>query len=156
MEQVDNYVGVDIDQASLEKFNKKRPNCSLIRADGYNLPFKDESIDCLMNIYNLEHMVYLDLALEEMSRVIKPNGDIYISVPNEGGLLWGLGRSLTSSKHFKNINYARIIAIQHINCIWQLEKAFKRHFKIIHREYFPMALPILHANLISTYHCVKL
>ncbi len=149
------YVGVDIDQASLKKFKHKQPDCCVLRADGYDLPFKDASIDCLMNIYNLEHMIYLDLALEEMTRILKPQGEIYISVPNEGGLLWQLGRSLTSVKHFKNINYPRIVSIEHINCIWQLEKAFKRHLKIKYRECFPFGLPGFHANLITTYYCVK-
>jgi SAM-dependent methyltransferase len=156
IKQTEKYVGVDIDQPTLERFKLKQPDCCLLRVNGFELPFKDKSVDCLINIYNLEHMMYLDIALEEMNRILTEQGDVYISVPNEGGFLWGLGRSLSSVKHYKNINYPRIIEIEHINCIWQLEKAFKRHFKIKKKEPFPFSLPGFHANIVTTYHCVKI
>lgn len=152
-----NVIGIDVDQESLERLKKNFPDFFVIRADSYNLPFENESVGCIMSIYNLEHLAYLDLALEEMHRVISPEGDIFISVPNEGGFLFVLGRSLTTARKFStdSFNYGRAAEIEHLNCIWQLERAFKRYFVIKKKDNFPFPAPLFHLNLITTYHCKK-
>jgi SAM-dependent methyltransferase len=149
--------GIDIDRASLEKLQSRFPDFFVICADGYRLPLRDGSIDCIVNIYNLEHMVYLDLALEEMFRIIAPDGDIFISVPNVGGVVWDTGSILTSQRTLttETMSFKRVVEISHINCIWQLEKAFKRYFTIKRKISFPFPIPSFHVNLITTYHCVK-
>ncbi|MDD5194045.1 MAG: methyltransferase domain-containing protein [Candidatus Omnitrophica bacterium] len=151
------YFGIDIDQGSLENLKEKFPGFFAMRADCYELPIKNESIDCILNIYNLEHLVYLDLALEEISRILVPQGDIFISIPNEGGFAWNTGRRMTSFRKFKGhlINYPRVIDIQHINCIWQIEKTIKRYFNIKKKISFPLFIPIHGLNLITTYYCAK-
>jgi len=152
-----NCFGIDIDRNSLEKLKAKFPEFFVIQTDAYELPFKDRSIECIINVYNLEHMVYLDLALEEMARVITPDGDIFISVPHVGGLLWDTGSKLTSQRDLstKQIDFGRVVEISHINCIWQLEKAFKRYFTIKKVVRFPFYISTFHLNLITTYHCVQ-
>lgn len=155
----DGCLGIDMDQQALEGLKKRFPNFLVIRADGHTLPIRDQSINCIISIYNLEHMVYLDLALEEMVRILSPGGDIFISVPTEGGFAWGiarnLGRNLLLAKKFTTtpLNYKRISEIEHINCIQQLEKAFKRYFEIKKRIFSPLHIPSFHLNLIVTYHC---
>lgn len=164
LKEPDKCLGVDMDQQSLEKLKIRFPNFSVVCADGYNLPVRDQSVDCIISIYNLEHMVYLDLILEEMVRILSPGGDIYISVPTEGGIAWDIGRSLGRNLLFtrkfalthtdiQTIDYNRVLEIEHINCIYQLEKAFKRHFDIKKRIFFPFHIPSFQLNLITTYHC---
>lgn len=153
----ENAFGLDIDQKKLLDFRRKHPDFFVIRGDGYQLPILDGAVDCIFNVYNLEHMVYLDLALEEMRRVLTDGGDIFISVPNEGGLLWTLGRNLTSMRHFKamNYNYGKVMLIIHINCIQQLDRAIRRSFVVKKIHYFPFLISSLSLNLMTTYHCVK-
>jgi ubiquinone/menaquinone biosynthesis C-methylase UbiE len=153
----DNYLGIDIDQGSLEKLKMRFADFPAIRGDAYNLPLKDKSIDCIINIYNLEHMVYLDLVLEEMTRVVKPDGDVFISVPNEGGIAWRIGRKLTSARAFtsENLDYIRANEIDHINCVWQIAKALRRYFQITKQRRFPFWMPSFHLNAVTTFHCIK-
>lgn len=157
LDTFDNVIGVDIEQGSLERLKKCFPDFFVIRADGYNLPIKDNIIDCIVSIYNLEHMAYLDLALEEIQRILSQNGDLFISVPNEGGLAFVMGRNLITARKFstQSFNYRRAAEIEHLNCIWQLERAFKRHFTVKKKTSFPFQLPFFHLNLVTTYHCVK-
>lgn len=153
-----NYIfGIDIDRPSLQKLKVKYPDFQVLRADAYNLPVNDLSVDCIINIYNLEHLVFLDFALEEMCRVLKPDGDVFVSVPNEGGWAWVLGRMMTTMKKFStsSLNYKRANEIDHINCIWQLEKAILRYFKIADKINFPLIVPSFNFNLITTYRCIK-
>jgi SAM-dependent methyltransferase len=102
-------------------------------------------------------MAYLDLVLEEIYRVLLPDGHFFVSVPNEGGLAWTLGRRITTARQFNSatLNYERVIEIDHINCIWQVEKALKRYFHTVKRVLFPFRLPSFQANLITTYHLSK-
>ncbi len=52
-----------------------------IAADATNLPFKDSSIDGLINESILEHVEKPQKVTAEMMRVVKPGGYIYTSVP---------------------------------------------------------------------------
>lgn len=153
----DKCFGIDIDMKALNTAKTRHPDYFVMRADCYDMPVRDSSVDCIVSVYSLEHMVYLDLVLEEMDRILKSEGDIFISVPNEGGWLWGFGRSLTSAKKFsrESYNYNRVVAIEHINCIWQIEKALKRYFCIQRKASFPFLIGGFYANLISAYHCRK-
>jgi len=52
-----------------------------IVCDGDNLPFKDNSIDCVLSIAVLEHVKNPWIHADEMIRVLKPGGIIYADVP---------------------------------------------------------------------------
>jgi SAM-dependent methyltransferase len=150
-------LGIDIDQRSLEKLKSRFPDFGVVRADAYRLPLRDKTVDSIVNVYNLEHMAYLDLALEEMHRVLTAEGDLFASIPNEGGFFWGLGRRWSTARHFTSprLDYQRAIQIDHINCVWQVEKALRRYFRIIRRVFFPLPLPVFHFNLVTAYWAQK-
>jgi len=147
--------GLDIDQPSLERLKALYPDFFVVRGDAYNLPLKDHSVSCIVNVHNLEHMVFLDHALEEMARVLVQGGDVLIALPSEGSLLWEMGRRLFTARRFGigGLDYRRALAIDHFNCIWQLDKAIKRHFRVVRRQFFPLRLPSFHFNLVVIYHC---
>jgi SAM-dependent methyltransferase len=50
-------------------------------ADARNLPFKNNSIDMFICEAVLEHVAEADRVISEISRVVRPGGHIYISVP---------------------------------------------------------------------------
>ncbi len=158
IENFDNYIGVDIDLPSLKQLKSRYNNAFVFRGDVTSLPFKDNSIPCIVNVYNLEHMVHLDFILEEMVRVLASGGDCFVSIPGEGGLAWVLGRHFTSMKKFTKmgIDYGRIIKFIHVNCVWQVQRVLKRYFAVKKRIFFPFRFPSFHFNLVVTYHLVSL
>lgn len=46
------------------------------------LPFEDQSVDIIHTRHTLEHMVDLDRLLREFSRVLKPRGQVFVTVPH--------------------------------------------------------------------------
>ena len=55
----------------------------LIRADGFRLPFKDQSFDVVISSHVLEHLSNPKEFLGEMSRVIANDGYIYLYTPSD-------------------------------------------------------------------------
>jgi len=153
----DRTIGLDIDLSSLKKLRARHPEALVIRGDCYRLPFGAETFDRVINVYNAEHLVHLDFALEEVRRVLKNSGDLLVSVPAEGGLGWVMGRRLTTARQFNasTLNYLRANAVDHCNCVWQIEKALARHFRIARRTLFPFGVPSYHLNLIVTWRLRK-
>lgn len=70
----------DPSNAMLKKGRKKefRPQVKHVLADGANLPFEDNSFDCVTISDALHHFDKVDKALAEANRVLKPGGKIYI------------------------------------------------------------------------------
>ncbi|MEK9179540.1 MAG: class I SAM-dependent methyltransferase [Patescibacteria group bacterium] len=55
----------------------------LIKYDGITLPFKDNSFDTVFSNCVFEHLPYLEKNLQEMHRVLKPNGRLITTVMAE-------------------------------------------------------------------------
>jgi len=70
----------------------------VMRGSIYELPFQDESFDCVIISEVLEHLHEDDRALAEVRRVLKPGGVLAASVPREGpeAVCWAL------SKRYRN------------------------------------------------------
>jgi len=78
-------VGTDI--RDIFDRNKLSQKLDFILADGYKLPFKDESFECVVLFDVLEHTDN-DLAfLRDSHRVLKSRGFLLISVPNRERLI---------------------------------------------------------------------
>lgn len=146
-------IGIDIDLPSLRRIRERFPQTLVFCADGTRLPFRDAVFDELVSVYALEHLVHLDFALEEAARVMAPGGRFYASVPAEGGFAWVAGRHLTTARRFTtdDLDYLRVNQIDHCNCIWQIDKALRRHFRPLRRRLFPLRIPGYHLNLVVTW-----
>lgn len=57
-------------------------------ADALSLPFASNSVDYVVCLGSLEHLVEMSMGVREMARVVKPGGEACILVPNTFGLLW--------------------------------------------------------------------
>jgi ubiquinone/menaquinone biosynthesis C-methylase UbiE len=81
------YTGIDISPTQLDHFRKaiksrkNKPN--LIRGDILNLPFKNNSFDLAFACDVLEHVIDPIKAFKEIKRVVKKNGYVIFSIPNE-------------------------------------------------------------------------
>lgn len=57
-----------------------------VRCDAGLLPFKEFSFDAIVSNHSLEHFVDLSSALSEIRRVVKPEGALFVSVPDASTL----------------------------------------------------------------------
>jgi len=69
------HVGVDV------ATTPHSPDDFCIQYDGRDLPFADNEFDSIICTEVLEHVADLDKSLCEMSRVLKPGGYAFVSVP---------------------------------------------------------------------------
>jgi ubiquinone/menaquinone biosynthesis C-methylase UbiE len=77
-------IGVDISSSILlkarEKLNKE---VHLLQADAQNLPCKDQTFTQILCSEVLEHLLDPLAAIMEMARILKAQGAVVISIPNE-------------------------------------------------------------------------
>ena len=57
-----------------------------VQSDAAYLPFADWTFDAIVANHSLEHFERLNLAIEEIARVAKPDGSLFISVPDASTL----------------------------------------------------------------------
>lgn len=82
-------VAVDIDEEDLKTLRlfvdeEKLRTIQALRYDGAHLPLADASLDLVLSFEVLEHVPKEEAALREIMRVLKPGGELIISVPNKG------------------------------------------------------------------------
>lgn len=131
-----------------------------IRCDARQLPFRSASLGTVISIYNLEHIADLARVLQEVHRVLKPAGAFLIALPCEGGLLWNIGRELSTRRQFQSrygLNYDKIIAYEHVwdfpGVLDQIRKASL--FRLRRLEFLPMLIPTHHTNLVACVECTR-
>ncbi|MEM2129664.1 MAG: class I SAM-dependent methyltransferase [Candidatus Bathyarchaeia archaeon] len=76
-------LGIDISRSMLIKAKEKKTcNTVLVLSDGRNLPFVSEAFDCVLCIRVLKYIPEWRKVIEEISRVLKPNGKVILTFPN--------------------------------------------------------------------------
>jgi ubiquinone/menaquinone biosynthesis C-methylase UbiE len=121
-------IGVDINFNSLMISNKRLDgkDVSLIQSNAHNLPFKDKTFNVLICSEVLEHLPNLEEVLKEFKRVIKPNGKIIITVPNDP--LMRIARLI----YWPFLEYKSLVAETHIHNFTKnsLKKLLARYFRV--------------------------
>jgi SAM-dependent methyltransferase len=69
------YIGVDFVEAK---------GVDVVITDPYSLPFEDESVDVVVSSSCFEHSEFFWLLFNEILRILKPNGLLYINAPATG------------------------------------------------------------------------
>lgn len=80
-------IGVDM------RFDKlrfmRKTNRLLVQGDGCRLPFRDEEFECVISSQVLEHIPAEDgRFLDELTRILKPNGTLVLGTPDYGNWEW--------------------------------------------------------------------
>jgi ubiquinone/menaquinone biosynthesis C-methylase UbiE len=78
--------GVDIVDLTLEMNREKATkdiisNIEFVVTDGIQLPFADESVDCIVTRFALHHFVEIEKSFMEFNRILKKGGQLFISDP---------------------------------------------------------------------------
>jgi glycosyltransferase involved in cell wall biosynthesis len=85
---LDNVVGLDILMRKL-RYGRKHGK-PLFNASAFNLPFKDNSFDCVICSEVIEHVPAKKNTFAEMTRVLKPGGRLILGTPDYGRWRWRL------------------------------------------------------------------
>jgi SAM-dependent methyltransferase len=161
----DKYSIVDINQTLLERSMQVLQSQS-IHATAYlshsiQFPLEDQQVDAIFSFYSLEHLYPLHPHLEEMKRVLKPEGLLVGAIPAEGGLAWGSGRFLVSRRYIKKhttINPDKIICWEHPNYAETILHGLDHHFERVFITFWPFAVPLIDLNLVVSFvykkHCM--
>jgi len=70
----DEVIGLDFSSEMLNIARKKHPDINFIEGDCTSLPFEDNSFDAITISFGLRNIENYELALNEIYRVLKPNG----------------------------------------------------------------------------------
>ncbi len=154
------YIGLDIESDYLCTVRERFPGTKVTVGEASALPFQSGSVDVVLSVYLFEHLRNLPAGLEEIRRVLKPDGELLIGLPAEGGLLYGLGRRVTSRRYMERkygIDYDAIVHWEHWNTFDQVVQAVQAQFEIVQRQWIPFPfLPTLHLNVIGCLRAIPL
>ena len=141
--------GIDLSEREVRKAKKLAIYKNCVVANVYNLPFKDQSFSTIFSNSVIEHIQNLDKALSEMSRVLKKNGRLIITVPSPYLAKYLIGTGILGNwygwffnklfKHYNLYNHR------------QWAKIFNKHsLKLISHYYYHTA-PMIKIHEVLSY-----
>jgi 2-polyprenyl-3-methyl-5-hydroxy-6-metoxy-1,4-benzoquinol methylase len=126
------YWGVDFDEKALEIAKQKGANVRFVKFDSEPILFENK-FDIIVAGEVLEHLINPAKILEQMQQLIKPDGIVLISLPNECTIyhrimcLFGKGVDSLAFKLYKHL---------HLPTIKQSEQFVGQYFRIVVKAYF--------------------
>lgn len=109
--------------------------------------------DRIISIATFEHVLNLPEVVEKSKKLLKEDGVLRVSIPNEGSFLWTLGWRLTTGLEFAikyRANYAHMMRNGHVNNAQEIEDVLKYYFNTIKVKYFGLG-PVF--SLYRFYEC---
>jgi len=152
-EQRSNYFAVDIRPNVLAELRRKHPDIQCIEGDCQKrMDFPDGCFDRILAIHVLEHLPNLPAALDELRRLCnEERGFLSVVIPCEGGLAYSLARKISSERIFRKRYgqpYKWFIEREHLNRPHEIFAELGSRFRVVHRRFFPLPLPVVWANLV--------
>lgn len=84
-ERAGRVVGIDISEEVVTAAGAHYPALEAVRADVRQLPFADETFDAILSNSTLDHFFSrdeIDVALRELHRVLRPGGELIVTLDN--------------------------------------------------------------------------
>lgn len=144
-------VGIEPDKNNYENGQKEVPAATFVKGSAFEIPLKDKSVDIVVMWEVLEH---LPRRLEEnvffeIRRVLKANGELYLSTPNKTVLScvldpawWLVGHRHYSLAQFKKIGRKtgfKIAQVEYGGGFWELNSMILLYlFKWLFRREIPL------------------
>ena len=97
-------IGVDINAAALEGQDRRT-----VVSDMRNLPFSDSEFHSVLSVHSLEHVPNPERVLEEVARVLDPNGTAVFVTPNR--LTFGRPDELIDPFHYIEFDPAEMATL---------------------------------------------
>jgi SAM-dependent methyltransferase len=146
------YYALELREELAATITERFPGVTALVADcQQRLPFEDGFFDRVLAIHVLEHLPDLPAALDEIVRVLAPDGNFVVVIPCEGGLVYSLARRVSSQRLFErefDRDYDWYIRSEHINLPWEIESELNKRFRITESRYFPFWIPSVKLNLV--------
>src|SRR5579859_3223507 len=146
------YTALELRASMAAQINQRFPNVEVLVGDVQaSIPAPPGYFDRVVAVHVLEHLPNLPAALKEVQRVLSPNGCMEAVIPCEGGIVYEVGRALTSRRLFEKrygCSYDWFIRSEHVNDSWEIIAQIKQHFRISRTHYWPFRLPWLQANAV--------
>ncbi len=93
------------------------PKIEFNNADIFHLPFKSKSFDIVYALDMLEHLENAELALLEIKRVLKSDGSLIVSIPNEN-IFYLIGRKISVAEKTNHVLFSNEL-IQLLNSFFK-------------------------------------
>ncbi len=98
------------------------PNACLILADAERLPWADGALDAVICNFVFEHFSEPRAALQELDRVIRPGGMLYVSIPRSSSLQDRLYRFTTKGGgHLQRYTFEKFVRLVYQETAFKLE-----------------------------------
>lgn len=126
------YVGVDFDEKAVKIARDKGLNVRKVNFDSEGLEFK-EKFDIIVAAEIIEHLLDPDKMMKQIKGLIKDDGAVLISLPNENTIyhrllsVLGMGTDLCVFQLYKHLHFPTIR--QSIGFV-------SRYFKVVKKDYY--------------------
>jgi SAM-dependent methyltransferase len=149
------YFALDLVPELAQRAAREYGHNRIVVADAEaGVPFADSSFDRVIAVHVLEHLANLPATIEEVWRVLKPQGRFVVVIPCEGGLAYSLGRNLSVRRIFRRrfglnsaLSYSEMIHWDHINTAREVLGELRTRFLVRHSRFFPLLVPLVDTNL---------
>ena len=143
---------VEVDPYFADELAKALPECNVIVGDiQSDLPaLQSNTYDRIVAFHVLEHLPDLPAALAQIKRAMRDDAVFDVMLPCEGGMMYSLGRSVTTARYFKkkfNRNFAKFIAQEHVSTVAEILKLLNAEFVSEMTTFYPTRIPSADVNL---------
>jgi hypothetical protein len=110
--------------------------------------------DRIISIATFEHILNLPYVIAKSSLLLKTDGKLRISIPNEGTLLWKLGTMYTGREYKKmyGLNYDLLMKYEHVNSAKEIELLLRYFFNNVQTEVFGISRSIAFYRFFNCTH----
>jgi SAM-dependent methyltransferase len=136
----------------IARIRERHPGITALAGDCQAvLDFADGHFDRILAVHVLEHLPDLPAAVRELHRLCdKKRGVLSIVIPCEGGLAYSIARRISAQRIFERRYgqpYRWFVEREHVNRPREIVEELTPYFRIEHRSFFPVPLPIETFNL---------
>jgi ubiquinone/menaquinone biosynthesis C-methylase UbiE len=149
--QESEYVAIELRENMAKGLRARFPHIRVLVADVQErLGFPDNYFDRVIAVHVLEHLPNLPAAVREIHRVCTSDATVAVVIPCEGSTATIIARQLSAKRLYER-RYRRpydlFIRREHLNLPEEITEELLRFFKIEHRSFFPVPIPIKWCNL---------
>lgn len=131
-------VGLDISRVALnraKKYLQDRKEIELVLGDAKSLRFEDNSFDIAICSETLEHVPNPRALIKELHRILKQNGNLVVSIPDESRI-----KQIMRIIKFFKLDHFLHAARKHETYEWHLHEADMTFLKSISSEEFSISI----------------